>query len=50
MADFIELDKNEVIYFDFKNISPSFEVQKELHPVKKIFCTKKIIKKEFYTE
>ncbi|MGR5878984.1 hypothetical protein ACT7DO_04305 [Bacillus pacificus] len=41
LADFIELDKNEVIYFDFKNISPSFEVQKELHPVKKNILYKK---------
>ncbi|TCJ82213.1 UNVERIFIED_ORG: hypothetical protein EDC93_103396 [Bacillus cereus] len=47
LADFIKLDKNEVIHFDIKNLSPSFEVQKELHPVKKLFCTKKIIKKEF---
>ncbi|OUB45804.1 hypothetical protein BK740_10585 [Bacillus thuringiensis serovar argentinensis] len=41
LADFIKLDKNEVNHFDFKNMSPSFEVQKELHPVKKFILYKK---------
>ncbi|MGR5910121.1 hypothetical protein ACT7C4_13420 [Bacillus pacificus] len=45
LADFIELDKNEVIYFDFKNISPSFEVQKRITS-----CKKNILYKKDYQE
>ena len=47
LSDFIKFSEEVVVNFDFKNESPSIEVRKELHPVKKLILYKKDYQEKF---